>query len=48
MEFNENRHGIQSVPITEELGKNSQKDIIIRVLGSSLNNRQSNAFQSGL
>ena len=27
MEFNENMHGIQSVPLIEEIGENSQKEI---------------------
>ena len=48
MESIENRHGIQSASLAEELGENSQKDIIIRVLDGSFNNKQSNAFQCGL
>ena len=48
MESIENRHGIQLASLSEELGENSQKDIIIRVLGGSFNNKQSNAFQCGL
>ena len=43
MESIENRHGIQLASLSEELGKNSQKDIIIRVFGGSYNNKLSNA-----
>ena len=46
MESIENRHGIQLASLSEELGENSQKDIIIRVLGGSFNNKR-NAFQCG-
>ena len=48
MESIENRRGIQSASLAEELRKKLQKYIIIRVFSGSFNNKQSNAFQCGL